>query len=433
MVRGSLAIARKKKFKVYLNPKFLLNIYHLDLEPVEVISNSFFICNVVFIIFYLFIVKIAYVESWKAIELANSIFGFTGWSSNIVDLTPDFIEEIGTGNNVKYRVGVTAIVKLTLKDGTFHEDVGYGVAENKNKGKAIENAKKESVTDARKRALRLFGNGLGNSVYDRCHTKSEMVNINNNVSQVVTYESLRKKDKDSDTSSQSTPPTKAQNISFSNIDDFDDVLDNVNIDINDDFVTSKFSTPPKQNVDSLPSIKNDPMYNNTKVNYSTNQSDNNHVSPGNTNNVNTQMQNTIPNVQVINNSSNMNSSTQQISNNPQIQSVKQTINSQMKQNFQQFSNNLPTNPQTNLQQSENMNKISNNGINHIKTEEFDDNFQFSEFPDVDEVSLEALSSYEQTMLESKFNEKPGNEIKTINGQTMDYRNPPNQKLRKVIS
>jgi len=68
-------------------------------------------------------------------------------------------------------VGVTAVVKVTLKDGTSHEDVGYGLAENPRKGIAIENAKKEAVTDARKRALRLFGNALGNCIYDKSHLK----------------------------------------------------------------------------------------------------------------------------------------------------------------------------------------------------------------------------------------------------------------------
>jgi DNA repair and recombination protein RAD52 len=53
--------------------------------------------------------KLAYVESWKAIELANTIFGFDGWSSTIVDITPDFIEETKQG---KFRVGVSALVKV---------------------------------------------------------------------------------------------------------------------------------------------------------------------------------------------------------------------------------------------------------------------------------------------------------------------------------
>jgi hypothetical protein len=38
-------------------------------------------------------------------------------------------------------------------------------------GTAIENAKKEAVSDARKRALRIFGNALGNCIYDKEHIK----------------------------------------------------------------------------------------------------------------------------------------------------------------------------------------------------------------------------------------------------------------------
>eukprot|EP01098_Paradermamoeba_levis_P004744 TRINITY_DN2021_c0_g1_i2.p1 TRINITY_DN2021_c0_g1~~TRINITY_DN2021_c0_g1_i2.p1 ORF type:complete len:337 (-),score=98.49 TRINITY_DN2021_c0_g1_i2:182-1192(-) len=58
-----------------------------------------------------------------------------------------------------------------LKDGTFHEDVGYGCAENPKKATAIEFAKKEAVSDARKRALRIFGSSLGNCLYDKEHLK----------------------------------------------------------------------------------------------------------------------------------------------------------------------------------------------------------------------------------------------------------------------
>ena len=68
-------------------------------------------------------------------------------------------------------MGVTAVVRVTLKDGTFHEDVGYGNAENPKRGPAIDKAKKEAVSDARKRALRLFGDALGNCLYDKSHLK----------------------------------------------------------------------------------------------------------------------------------------------------------------------------------------------------------------------------------------------------------------------
>eukprot|EP01127_Copromyxa_protea_P015089 TRINITY_DN4293_c1_g2_i3.p1 TRINITY_DN4293_c1_g2~~TRINITY_DN4293_c1_g2_i3.p1 ORF type:complete len:338 (-),score=79.23 TRINITY_DN4293_c1_g2_i3:101-985(-) len=132
--------------------------------------------------------KVAYIESWKAIELANSIFGFDGWSSQIVDITPDFIEQ---GRENRFRVGVTAVVKVVLKDGTYHEDVGYGICENQNKGIAIENAKKEAVSDARKRALRIFGNALGNCIYDKKHIAEIKSSIKSSATKNVSYDEIR--------------------------------------------------------------------------------------------------------------------------------------------------------------------------------------------------------------------------------------------------
>jgi len=126
-----------------------------------------------------------YVEGWKVIELANSIFGFNGWCSTVVDLTPDYIEEV----RGKVCAGVTAVVKITLKDGSFHEDVGFGAAEHRVKGIAIGNAKKEAVTDARKRALRQFGNALGNCLRDKDHLKK--VKPGKSAVGPVTYEGLR--------------------------------------------------------------------------------------------------------------------------------------------------------------------------------------------------------------------------------------------------
>lgn len=51
---------------------------------------------------------------------------------------------------------------------TMVQDVGYGHIENcKGKAAAFEKAKKEGTTDALKRALRNFGNILGNCIYDK--------------------------------------------------------------------------------------------------------------------------------------------------------------------------------------------------------------------------------------------------------------------------
>jgi len=71
----------------------------------------------------------------------------------------------------RWRVGISATVRITLKGGSFHEDTGYGSGEDKTKATAIEKAKKEAVTDAKKRALRTFGGALGNCVYDKQHLR----------------------------------------------------------------------------------------------------------------------------------------------------------------------------------------------------------------------------------------------------------------------
>lgn len=69
-------------------------------------------------------------------------------------------------------IGLSVIVRVTLRNGTYHEDIGYGSIENaKNKAMAFEKAKKEGTTDGLKRALRSFGNILGNCIYDQDYVK----------------------------------------------------------------------------------------------------------------------------------------------------------------------------------------------------------------------------------------------------------------------
>ncbi|KAJ5113413.1 hypothetical protein N7456_001947 [Penicillium angulare] len=110
--------------------------------------------------------KVHYLSADKCISLANEVFGFNGWSSSIQKIDIDFIEESQTTG--KINLGLSVIVRVTLRDGTFHEDIGYGHIENcKGKAAAFEKAKKEGTTDALKRTLRTFGNVLGNCVYDK--------------------------------------------------------------------------------------------------------------------------------------------------------------------------------------------------------------------------------------------------------------------------
>ncbi|CAK4664883.1 hypothetical protein LEN26_007340 [Aphanomyces euteiches] len=118
--------------------------------------------------------RLTYLESCKAIEIANEAFGFNGWSCRIVDCNVECKEK---DDNGRWSVIYSAVVRIELKDGACHEDVGFGQSDGlKDLGAALEQAKKASISDARKRALRLFGEYLGNSCYDKEHIKDVAAN-----------------------------------------------------------------------------------------------------------------------------------------------------------------------------------------------------------------------------------------------------------------
>ena len=108
--------------------------------------------------------KFTYLESWRVLDGANKIFGFNGWSSSILQM---IIERRKEGH--KFYVKVNAIVRVTLRDGSYHEDVGVGEMCASREVEAEQKACKTAVTDARKRALRCFGRALGNCVYDKAY------------------------------------------------------------------------------------------------------------------------------------------------------------------------------------------------------------------------------------------------------------------------
>lgn len=111
-----------------------------------------------------------YLAAEKCIALANEVFGFNGWSSAIQNIQVDYVDE--HPQTLRVSLGISVVVRVTLRDGTFHEDIGYGKMENcKGKAVAFEKAKKEATTDALKRALRHFGNVMGNCIYDADYVK----------------------------------------------------------------------------------------------------------------------------------------------------------------------------------------------------------------------------------------------------------------------
>ncbi|XP_063785310.1 DNA repair protein RAD52 homolog isoform X2 [Pseudophryne corroboree] len=113
--------------------------------------------------------KVCYIEGHRVISLANEMFGYNGWSHSITQQNVDFVDL----SNGKFYVGVCAFVKVQLKDGSYHEDVGYGVSEGlKSKALSLEKARKEAVTDGLKRALKCFGNALGNCIMDKDYLRA---------------------------------------------------------------------------------------------------------------------------------------------------------------------------------------------------------------------------------------------------------------------
>ena len=109
-----------------------------------------------------------YIEGWYAIAEANRIFGFDGWSYEIVKIECVFQGERAIGRDKEPGFGVTYVahVKALIGD-TVREDVGSGHGYDKDCGLAHESASKEAITDALKRCLRTYGNPFGLALYDK--------------------------------------------------------------------------------------------------------------------------------------------------------------------------------------------------------------------------------------------------------------------------
>ena len=114
-------------------------------------------------------ISLSYIEGFDVIDTANLIFGFGNWSYLISKLEQVSQEQ---NHNQNFVVCYKAVVKLIVKDENHtksisRQDVGFGTGIAKTLADSYENAGKEAVTDALKRAMRSFGNQFGNSLYDK--------------------------------------------------------------------------------------------------------------------------------------------------------------------------------------------------------------------------------------------------------------------------
>lgn len=156
--------------------------------------------------------NVPYVEGWTVISLANQIFGFDGWSSQILKMEIDYCDNIDS----KWTLGIFCIVRISLKDGTYKEDVGFGSSENqKRKSDAFEKARKEAATDALKRALRQYGNSLGNCCYDKDFIKT-VRNIEKKEKEFVSAKDLYRQENNEKQNKKKEDSSEFEAFTFSN-------------------------------------------------------------------------------------------------------------------------------------------------------------------------------------------------------------------------
>eukprot|EP00729_Bicosta_minor_P011962 gene11962-35133_t len=138
--------------------------------------------------------KILYMEGWRVFSMANEVFGPDGWSTTIKDVSCDFVDRDKSGT---FMVGFAAIVRVTTKNGAFHEDIGYGTGQQKirlphskrfvaHAFTRASRARKQAITDATKRALNKFGNALGGCITDKSYQKA--INRHRRDAEPDTYE-----------------------------------------------------------------------------------------------------------------------------------------------------------------------------------------------------------------------------------------------------
>lgn len=110
--------------------------------------------------------KLSYIEGWYAIEVANAVFGFGGWSYEILNTTVLHSAPYERKDKSGYAHVVRSHVRVRVGD-VVRDEIGVGVGELPGPAAAIELAEKAAVTDGLKRALKSFGNRFGLALYDK--------------------------------------------------------------------------------------------------------------------------------------------------------------------------------------------------------------------------------------------------------------------------
>jgi DNA recombination protein Rad52 len=105
--------------------------------------------------------NLIYLETFKAIEKAREIFGFDFGIEVIKE--PSILFQMNNNN----KLAMKAVVRITLANGCYHEDVGVGVSTMSDQFEGAKMAAKAAISDGIKRALQHFGPALGSCLRDK--------------------------------------------------------------------------------------------------------------------------------------------------------------------------------------------------------------------------------------------------------------------------
>ena len=104
--------------------------------------------------------KLVYLSGDSVTRTLNDVFGFDGWS---LEVKKSERQDFTKDSKGRYHVAYISTVRVThRRSGAFKEDCGAGDSIDKSLGTATSHALKASITDALKRAVRHFGDKLGN-------------------------------------------------------------------------------------------------------------------------------------------------------------------------------------------------------------------------------------------------------------------------------
>ncbi|SCU77892.1 LAMI_0A02696g1_1 [Lachancea mirantina] len=98
------------------------------------------------------------IPSHVLMQFANESFGYSGWSAEVLDIKVMNVHEEPGGEEAEQGFTTTsqARIKLTLKDGTNTEAVGFARVKSKSKGDTFARSKKGATTDALKKCFLKF-------------------------------------------------------------------------------------------------------------------------------------------------------------------------------------------------------------------------------------------------------------------------------------